>query len=77
MEQLQHDLSLIRQYHFDQYQHDLFNQWVNCYDEHLCHLYDIYSSYFSISYDDFLKLAYQCTAPYYDYKTKRYKRLLL
>ena len=71
-------LKTIRESYDDASKSNNYVMWRDYYNEHLQHLYSIFSNYFNhVIYDDFTLLMYESTTPIYDFKSKGYKRFRL
>lgn len=52
------NLDYIRTKHYNIEKQYIYDEWVNYYDEHLNVLYMIFSKYYSVPYDRFVKIIY-------------------
>lgn len=53
-----------------------YHNWLECYDEHLHQLYDMFNEFTTLSYESFCQLAYELTPDTYCYREKRFKKYL-
>lgn len=54
-----------------------YQDWLECYKEHLHSLYDMFSEFTPLSYESFCQLAYEHTQYTYCYREKRFKKFLI